>query len=374
MAELIEKKLVRFHQIDGLRAIAASMIVLHHTVNPPLISALKAKGYVFIGILIHNIFASGVDLFFVISGVVLLRPYLRGEREFNLIYYFKRRIQRLWPPYVAALSITTLIIVIVGYFPNWYSLQTFPNASLIGYFKQLFIIPIGKVRLYNIAWWSLGVEVIFYILVPLFIALILPLQRKVKLMFLLLFILLIFAEIALPYNNFEFTKRWVSTAKSSLMFIIYFPCFFCGIMLSMFDFKFRTCMFYFLLGIVYVIYSTLYELNYHTGFALLYFGLVALTFLKNNPINSILQNYLLIWVGERSYSIFLIHITVYYLTTYIICFFIADKNILWFVVTRCIGLAGIAISSMLIFYFLERYFARGLVTGDCFWYVKKSPN
>ena len=88
-------------QIDGLRFVAISSVVLFH-----LYASLNHGGAVQnpafdpanVGVLSKR----GVELFFVISGFILGVPfassYLRGAPKINLKQYFLRRLTRLEPP------------------------------------------------------------------------------------------------------------------------------------------------------------------------------------------------------------------------------------------------------------------------------------
>jgi peptidoglycan/LPS O-acetylase OafA/YrhL len=88
----------RYHFLDGIRGIAASMIVLHHAFSSNIAAALTKMHLHALGFLLQTVTGSGVNLFFVLSGVVLLRPYLRGQRKFKTLDYFWRRLKRIYPP------------------------------------------------------------------------------------------------------------------------------------------------------------------------------------------------------------------------------------------------------------------------------------
>jgi peptidoglycan/LPS O-acetylase OafA/YrhL len=76
----------RIHALDGLRAIAASLVVTHHLIGSG--SSLAAT-------LIQSATESGVELFFVLSGVVLGPRYIREGRPLVVRDYFRRRVERL---------------------------------------------------------------------------------------------------------------------------------------------------------------------------------------------------------------------------------------------------------------------------------------
>lgn len=155
-------------EIDGLRAIAVSAVVLYHFGVPGL-----GGGFV------------GVDVFFVISGFLiggLLWSELQRTGTIDLRQFFLRRIRRLAPAYFLVVSVSaavayavllpfefrefgkTLIAATV-----WLSnVQFFREA---GYFD---VASESKVLLHT---WSLAVEEQFYVALPLVLLLLRRLTR-----------------------------------------------------------------------------------------------------------------------------------------------------------------------------------------------------
>ena len=76
----------RNHSLDGLRAVAASLVVTYH---------LFKSGSDFGPTFFQSATASGVELFFVLSGVVLGPRYIRDGRPIFTRDYFRRRAERL---------------------------------------------------------------------------------------------------------------------------------------------------------------------------------------------------------------------------------------------------------------------------------------
>ena len=111
----------RFHFLDGLRGIASLMIVVHHAFTSNIARFISRSHIPFSGELFGQTTQSGVDLFFVLSGVVLLRPYLRKNRKLNTGDYFFRRLKRIYPPYFFALLFGALVIWLLNMFPTWYN-------------------------------------------------------------------------------------------------------------------------------------------------------------------------------------------------------------------------------------------------------------
>src|ERR1043165_2562465 len=93
----------RLVSIDLLRGGAALAVVFHHAINWDLV---EAKPLWFRAV--HAIFDQGylgVPLFFVISGFCIhlrwAKGYAReGQSRLNFADFWKRRIKRLYPPYV----------------------------------------------------------------------------------------------------------------------------------------------------------------------------------------------------------------------------------------------------------------------------------
>lgn len=363
-------KLTRFHQIDGLRAVAVIIVISLHSLIGTMAIHLKKSGFILISNYLIYFFNSGVELFYVISGVVLLRPYLRRERIFDIRRYIIRRIERIWPPYFVTFVFTGLVVLIGSTFPTWYSAGVEFKFSWYTWLKQLFIINIGTT--YNSAWWSLNVEIIFYLLIPFIISILMKYNKHKTNMLIIFISLLILSE--LVNSQIKVTRGIIiNSVNMAALFIIYLPCFFSGIMLASHDYDTKWGYLLLVCGLLYVAISVPLCLSVNNGFGILYFGLVIVSFNEKNAINRLLQSEIMVWIGERSYSIFLIHFTIFYLTNYIVSYFVY-KDITYFIFTRLIGIPASFLCAMALFYYVERHFAKGLVTGNSFWLYRKSIN
>ena len=129
----------RIVQLDGLRAIAVGAVFLQHALKAPL--------------------WMGVDLFFVLSGLlitgILLDRKARGQSYFS--HFYARRVRRILPPYVLLLVVSTILFG-AGWLPHWPWFAFF--STNIG----LSLGSIGHDSL-NVLW-SLAVEEQFYIFWP----------------------------------------------------------------------------------------------------------------------------------------------------------------------------------------------------------------
>jgi peptidoglycan/LPS O-acetylase OafA/YrhL len=157
--------------IDGLRAVAVLLVVIHH-VAPTLLPG----GFI------------GVDVFFVISGF-LITGILDASMQagtFRYVDFVWRRCRRIVPALATVLAATLLIGLCILTGPELVNLSrhliagslSASNVLLwheVGYFDSA---AVTKPLLHL---WSLGVEEQFYLLWPLFL-IVLPLQRRIRIL------------------------------------------------------------------------------------------------------------------------------------------------------------------------------------------------
>ena len=137
--------------IQYLRAVAALMVVFHHIIN--------AKPWLFNPLENYPSLATGVDIFFVISGFIM---YVAARNEAPL-EFLKKRIIRIVPLYWVA----TLAFVIVKTKLHIFSLTP---EDWLHIAKSLAFIPHhdptnpGKIWPYLIQGWTLNYEMFFYLI------------------------------------------------------------------------------------------------------------------------------------------------------------------------------------------------------------------
>jgi peptidoglycan/LPS O-acetylase OafA/YrhL len=133
--------------IEAARGLAASVVVLYHTARhldklygmPALMSTFQFG---------H----AGVDLFFVISGFIILHVHYRDiSQPSRLTHYIGRRFTRVMPTYWIALAITVLLATAGGH--------TLPTARDLLFSVSL--LPSNRDLLLGIAW-TLRFELVFY--------------------------------------------------------------------------------------------------------------------------------------------------------------------------------------------------------------------
>lgn len=154
-------KSIYFPGLNGIRAIAALIVVIWHTDQFARLFELKKIGYHENGMAGH-----AVDMFFVLSGF-LITYLLLVEKEktgtINLKKFYLRRILRIWPLYYFALAIS-IILVYLGVVPD---IEQFSSSVLLYLFLMANVAYITGIAISSISpLWSVGVEEQFYLIWP----------------------------------------------------------------------------------------------------------------------------------------------------------------------------------------------------------------
>lgn len=143
--------------IDGLRAIAVLLVVLFHFGLPEFLRS----GFV------------GVDIFFVISGYLIIPPIIERvqSRQFSFGEFYERRIRRLAPALLATTLLTfaagLLLLTpfeLIGLAKEAISSQLY--VSNIYYWRYLNYFGVQANGAFLLHTWSLGVEEQFYLTFP----------------------------------------------------------------------------------------------------------------------------------------------------------------------------------------------------------------
>jgi peptidoglycan/LPS O-acetylase OafA/YrhL len=156
--------------LDGLRFFAILWVVFYHLHGSFSIKAsdsipVDADSWLST-IMVHG--RQGVPLFFVISGFILCLPFarhylLKGKAVELKAYYVRRLVRIGFPYYIATLVLVGLYVLLGKYTLD--SLLPHAGATLIYMHTILF----KQVNIINVVFWTLEVEIQFYILAPLLI-------------------------------------------------------------------------------------------------------------------------------------------------------------------------------------------------------------
>ena len=194
-----------FPEIDGIRFLAIVLVILFHThgyfLGKSTITFADSPGsYSLLNTFLIN-GDRGVELFFVLSGFVLCLPfaqyYINNGKKVQLKKYYLRRLTRLEPPYIIAMTLFFAMQLIMHVhplgilFPSWL-------ASLI--YAHNFIFH--HAPLLTVVAWSLEIEIQFYVLAPILFSILSlkPVARRSILIGLTLLIIMLQHSFPLPQN------------------------------------------------------------------------------------------------------------------------------------------------------------------------------
>ncbi|HJU68960.1 MAG TPA: acyltransferase [Gemmatimonadaceae bacterium] len=156
-------------EIDGLRFIAIALVVIFHirgyvAAKSPAVWSIPPETH--LAARLTEVGHFGVQLFFIISGFVLALPfatrYLAGGPVVSLRAYLLRRLTRLEPPYIIAM--TAFFLLLVARADNTVRELGPHFLASVAYVHNL-VYEQGS--LINVVAWSLEIEVQFYLLAPL---------------------------------------------------------------------------------------------------------------------------------------------------------------------------------------------------------------
>ncbi len=156
----------RLHHIDGLRGLAALSVLVMHATSP--LRAARGAGDPLSFLL--RLGTHGVELFFVLSGFCLAYPVLAARRRegsaFDICGYAARRLVRILPPFYGAILVLA-VLVAVGLPVLEYPRQIPAAWDLV---RQAAFLD-WNVPFFSGTFWTLAIEMRWYVLFPLLVAL-----------------------------------------------------------------------------------------------------------------------------------------------------------------------------------------------------------
>ena len=138
--------------LDGWRAVACLLVLFYHTGFTLRCGPCVVWGF------------TGVHLFFILSGYLLFRPFyksMRTDTSFGFRRFYLRRLLRIYPAYLVALG----AFVAARYASGLHSPSVHDLISHL-----LFAFNSADQREFfgiNVAFWTLAIEAQFYVLLPL---------------------------------------------------------------------------------------------------------------------------------------------------------------------------------------------------------------
>ncbi len=292
----------RIYSLDILRFFSAIFVVIfhfllinfHYNINFEIISSIA------------------VEIFFVLSGFVLA-PQLLNFFELNKKKYLKVFLLRRWLRTIPAFWISLIFMSSITYDFNFY------DFFLYALFFQNLFNNINNFDYFIIAW-SLAIEEWFYIIFPIYIIYFSKIFKKIKiskpLFFSLLFIIFF---LILKIFHYSGINNWGETERKIVIFRLDSICY--GFILFLFYKKLEQfnsfLMLLFLIIFLYLQYISYFKIVFEFNYLFkIIFSLVTaitssliiLLFVKFNSLTNHIPNYLSLWMGNISYSMYLFHL------------------------------------------------------------------
>lgn len=315
---------MRIEQLTFTRFIAAISIVVFHygssvyPFNLDIYSFLLRKANL------------GVSYFFTLSGFVMMIAYFNHT---NVVFFdfIKKRLARIYPVYFFSCIFLFFYFLLSGLKVD------FINVILNIFLLQCWI-P-GKAMSFNTPGWSLSVELFFYLIFPFLFNLLIKFKNSLFIIFSIIFWLL--SQIV--FNLLLKTSFYTGYPSKSFDFIFCFPVlhlneFLIGILTAIIYMKFfknkkyKNDLLIILLFILLYFLLKVTFLNFHNGLLeVIFIPFILLLSTNRGFISCVFKNKISIFLGEISYSVYILQFPVYLTTKYLLWYInVTDKTLIFY--------------------------------------------
>ncbi|MBD1364606.1 acyltransferase [Mucilaginibacter sp. ZT4R22] len=363
-AESVPKKAyLYFANLDGIRAIAALMVVLSHIQLHKKLQGIQHQDLIDF----KNFGKIGVTIFFTLSGFLITYLLLEEKKRFKKVSFkafYIRRILRIWPLY--------FLLILVGFFVYpaegsmhalWLSLFLMPNVAFCMKLLPNIFDPI----------WSIGVEEQFYIFHPHIFR-----QKKVQnILYTLTGILIVLVALNLTVRYYQYQSQFLLNLDLFLYFtrfddmmigaivaLLYFNtknnCFTFGFQ-SAFNLLLNKY-FQMALAAAFIAFICLFvhkEIGQGDLIISAFSALMMVYLCEPGTTNAFFGNKAVAYCGKISYGIYLLHKYPLMLMLYIVRNYIPPASTFWQTIILYLGTIVLVVLLASVSYFgFERYFLR----------------
>jgi len=291
------KNQTRIEELDGLRGIAAFLIVIYHiTIWNSAYNLTFIRNFYLI-----------VNIFFVLSGFLIYKTYsnkLKNIKEFSRFLFL--RIGRLYPLHIFFLTVFVVIEIIKYFAQNNFGIislnsQPFRENNITALFQNIFLVqaigPTNNAITFNLPSWTVSVEFYTYFL---FALIVLYFKKfKIFLFFGFFIVSLSFLLISKNYYGFDLLLNCLSG-------------FFLGSITAYLENKIKVTLpkYTSLVAFIMILSFLIFKINSIYDQIIFFFTtslILTLTANKNGYLNKRLKLRLFVWLGSISYSLYMSH-------------------------------------------------------------------
>jgi peptidoglycan/LPS O-acetylase OafA/YrhL len=164
----MQNKAFTVNNFDLIRLFAAFQVALHHSVEYLI---RDPSDWLLLKI---TVLFPGVPIFFFISGFLISKSY---ENSLSLLNYAQNRILRIYPALIICVTVSILSVWLLGYYQT---IDVNISDIMIWFLAQISIVQCYNptfMRAYGVgtldgSLWTIGVELQFYVLIPILYGLI----------------------------------------------------------------------------------------------------------------------------------------------------------------------------------------------------------
>ena len=308
---------VYFPNLNGLRFVAALLVIIHHIEQIKSIYDIKNNWNSGV---IQILGEQGVSLFFVLSGFLITYLLLEEEKQTNTIKlndFYVRRILRIWPLYflIGFLALVVLpqipLFIMPGYGHDFIYRHLPTKIILFLLFLPNLMPFLGGIIPYASQTWSIGTEEQFYLMWPLLLKNI----RKYRIALMLSIIVgYIVTARALWSSHTDFLpfKYYISGYWSLFNIDLMAIGGLLAILLHTHSRYLKiirnNIVFYASLGIVFYMFKQAFMLEHiYKEIYALFYGLIILNFASNQNIHFSLEAGIFKYLGKISYGLYMYH-------------------------------------------------------------------
>jgi len=323
-------KKIYFPNLNGLRFIAAYLVVIHHLERLKQIMGIENYAHVPFVEIIGRL---GVILFFVLSGFLITYLLLEEENQTGTISvknFYIRRILRIWPLYYLIIGLSLFVLPNISFFDMGDLSATV--SDYLGQKTLLFLLFLPNLAMiiyarvpYASQAWSVGVEEQFYLIWPVLMKYV---KNKTGLLFSVIIVYLILKVVFRGMIHLGYSNYYLETLKA-LWSSFSIDCMAIGGLFAYAMFKQHKILT--LLYNKYLQWMNLFALVLMLGFGVfiplihvefygVLFGILILNLSVNPKTIISLENPVFNYLGKISYGLYMYHV---------LCIMIVLKALLW---------------------------------------------